>query len=55
VLDASFRDREVTIDGGHYAIRGLPSLPRPIQQPRPPILVGGGGRQILSVAADGRT
>lgn len=37
--------------GRHYAIDGLESFPKPFQRPRPPILVGGGGRRVLSVAA----
>ncbi len=37
-------------DGDHYRARGLEGLPRPVQLPRPPILVGGGGRAVLSLA-----
>jgi probable F420-dependent oxidoreductase len=51
VLDAFFTADEITIKGSHYAIHALPALPRAIQRPRPTILVGGGGRQVLSVAA----
>jgi alkanesulfonate monooxygenase SsuD/methylene tetrahydromethanopterin reductase-like flavin-dependent oxidoreductase (luciferase family) len=29
--------------GKHYAVRDLPNLPRPVQQPRPPVHVGGAG------------
>jgi probable F420-dependent oxidoreductase len=41
----------VTFDGEHYRIRDLETLPRPIQKPRPPIMVGGRLRRTLSVAA----
>lgn len=37
--------------GRHYTISGHPGTPLPAQRPRPPILVGGGGRRILSLAA----
>jgi probable F420-dependent oxidoreductase len=41
----------VESSGPHYPVRGLPGLPRPRQQPHPPLLVGGGGRRILTLAA----
>lgn len=37
--------------GHHYRVRGLTGTPRPIQQPAPPLSIGGGGRKILSLAA----
>lgn len=37
--------------GTHYQVSGLDGLPKPVQQPRPPILVGGGARRMLSLAA----
>ena len=36
--------------GRHYTVTGHPGTPLPVQRPRPPILVGGGGRRILSLA-----
>ena len=36
--------------GRHYTVTGHPGTPPSAQRPRPPILVGGGGRRILSVA-----
>lgn len=41
----------VDYDGSHYRLRGAVSTPRPVQRPRPPILVGGGGAGLLAVAA----
>jgi probable F420-dependent oxidoreductase len=38
-------------DGVHYRLRGAVCAPRPVQRPRPPILVGGGGPGVLAVAA----
>ena len=37
--------------GAHYRGRGLEGRPRATQQPRPPILIGGGGRRVLALAA----
>ena len=39
-----------SFSGRHYTVTGHPGTPRPVQRPRPPILVGGGGRRILTLA-----
>jgi len=36
--------------GHHYTVTGHPGTPLPVQRPRPPLLIGGGGRRILSLA-----
>jgi probable F420-dependent oxidoreductase len=36
--------------GRHYTVTDHPGTPLPVQRPRPPILVGGGGRRVLSLA-----
>ncbi len=36
--------------GRHYTVTLHPGTPLPAQRPRPPILVGGGGRRILALA-----
>lgn len=43
-------DGPFTFDGKHYRVRALDGDPRPIQDPLP-VQVGGGGRRILSLAA----
>jgi alkanesulfonate monooxygenase len=30
-------------DGRHYQLKDCPALPKPVQQPHPPLIVGGGG------------
>jgi probable F420-dependent oxidoreductase len=40
-----------TVDGQHYRVRGHAVHPRPVQRPRPPMLIGGHGRQLLALAA----
>ena len=37
--------------GPHYAVASAAIGPRPVQRPRPPILVAGSGRRLLSLAA----
>jgi F420-dependent oxidoreductase-like protein len=31
--------------GSHYTVTGSPALPKPVQRPRPPILIGGAGQR----------
>ena len=50
-LDALWADGPATVEGEHYRITGLDGRPKPVQRPRPPLLVGGGGRRVLSIAA----
>ncbi|MBA2518551.1 MAG: TIGR03621 family F420-dependent LLM class oxidoreductase [Chloroflexia bacterium] len=37
--------------GKHYQITGLEGAPKPVQQPHPPLYIGGGGKRLLSFAA----
>lgn len=37
--------------GTHYTVSGYDGRPKPVQRPCPPILIGGGGKRVLSVAA----
>lgn len=39
-------------DGEHYSIRAYDALPKPVQQPHPPILIGGGGKRLLTLAGE---
>lgn len=44
---------EETVDhaGEHYTVRGAKVLPRPLQRPHPPLMIGGGGPRVLRLAA----
>jgi len=44
-------EESVTFAGQHYRLNQLDALPRPIQKPRPPIMLGGRQRRMLSLAA----
>ncbi|GAA3337676.1 LLM class F420-dependent oxidoreductase [Amorphoplanes nipponensis] len=36
---------QYTFTGRHYQVTDSPALPKPVQSPRPPIIVGGGGKK----------
>ena len=43
---------EFSFDGTYYSLSGSPALPKPVQRPRPPVLIGGDGqRQTPRLAA----
>jgi probable F420-dependent oxidoreductase len=50
VLEALFGEDPVEFAGRHFTIAGLTGRPTPVQRPHPPIMIGGGGRRLLSVA-----
>jgi probable F420-dependent oxidoreductase len=50
IIRGLFEDKPVDFVGEHYTITGLNGLPKPIQSP-PPVLIGGGGKRMLSIAA----
>lgn len=41
-----FASPRTTFAGKHYTVNDLPNLPGPVQQPRPPIHIGGAGRKL---------
>lgn len=51
ILKGLLAGERVTLTGRYYAIAELPGRPYPVQRPHPPILIGGGGRRTLSLAA----
>ncbi len=51
IMRSAFGGEPFDFVGEHYAITGYTGLPRPIQTPCPPILIGGGGKRVLSYAA----
>lgn len=51
VLKGLFADGPFTFAGEHYTITDHDALPKPRQRPHPPIVVGGGGKRVLSIAA----
>ncbi|MBF6606401.1 MAG: TIGR03621 family F420-dependent LLM class oxidoreductase [Chloroflexi bacterium] len=51
VIRGLFGPDPVSFQGRHYRIAGLDGLPKPVQQPHPPFMIGGGGPRILAFAA----
>jgi len=51
VLKLLWTGERIDFDGEHYRLRGAVCAPAPVQRPRPPILVGGGGPGLLAIAA----
>src|SRR5271166_1089006 len=41
-------DGPYSFAGDHYTVTEHHLRPRPVQQPRPPLIIGGGGRRVLS-------
>jgi probable F420-dependent oxidoreductase len=51
VMKGLFSEGQVTFEGKHYTVTELDGLPKPVQRPWPPFLIGGGGKRVLTVAA----
>ena len=51
ILDQLLGGDDTTFAGDHYRLAAHRAWPAPTQRPRPPILVGGNGRQLLRLAA----
>ena len=51
VLKGCFAEGPFSFVGDHYAITDYDAYPKPVQKPHPPILIGGGGRRTLTLAA----
>jgi probable F420-dependent oxidoreductase len=51
ILKGLLAGERVTFTGRHYRVTGHTIHPRPIQRPHPPILIGGNGRRLLTLAA----
>ena len=52
IVSRSFTEDAFSFKGRHYQLQDLRALPKPVQQPRPTLLVGGGaGPKSLALAA----
>lgn len=52
ILRGLFGPDPLTFRGNHYAVTDLDGIPQPAQPGGPLIMVGGGGRRLLSMAAE---
>lgn len=51
IIKGLLGDGAVDFAGRHYTITGLEGFPKPAQKPRPPIVIGAGGKRMISIAA----
>jgi len=50
VIKGLFGLDSLSYSGKYYQISDLDGLPKPVQSPHPPVLIGGGGRRVLELA-----
>jgi len=50
VLRAFWAGEQMAVEGEHVHVTGFAGLPVPVQQPGPPIMIGGGAPKILGLA-----
>lgn len=51
LIKRAFAEETIDHEGEHYTLRGFSLIPRPVQRPWPPLVIGGGGRRVLELAA----
>ncbi|MGA0879097.1 MAG: TIGR03621 family F420-dependent LLM class oxidoreductase [Ilumatobacteraceae bacterium] len=51
IIKAAMGPEPFSHAGEHYSITDYNGTPKPMQSPCPPILIGGGGKRVLSIAA----
>jgi len=50
IIKQAFTQEMVNLSGKYYTISEMKGLPRPVQKPHPPIMMGSGGKRMLSIA-----
>jgi probable F420-dependent oxidoreductase len=51
ILKAHLEGGPIDFKGESFQLSGFEGAPRPVQTPRPPIMIGGGGKRVLGIAA----
>jgi F420-dependent oxidoreductase-like protein len=51
IVHRLWSDERVDFGGVHYTLEEAPAQPKPLQQPHPPLLVGGGGQRGTTIPA----
>jgi len=51
IIKGLLQGDQVTFAGRHYQVAGHTIAPLPVQKPHPPILIGGNGERLLTLAA----
>jgi F420-dependent oxidoreductase-like protein len=47
IIRGMFTQSKTTLHGKHYCVTDAMGLPEPLQQPHPPIMIGGAGKNVL--------
>jgi probable F420-dependent oxidoreductase len=55
IIKSYLRGESVTFAGQHYTVTAMPAQPAAIQRPHPPLLMGGSGKRMLTLAAQEAT
>lgn len=50
LLRACFGEGEVNLEGQHVRATGFEAVPKPVQRPMPPLMIGGGSPRVLGIA-----
>jgi probable F420-dependent oxidoreductase len=51
IIKSFFAGGSVSFSGAYYKVDGIEAWPAAVQKPHPPIVLGGGGRRMLALAA----
>lgn len=51
IIKGLLKGEQVAFAGRHYRVTGHTIFPLPVQRPHPPMLIGGNGRRLLTLAA----
>ena len=51
IIKGTMGEGAFSFSGDHYTVTNYDGLPKPAQKPGPPVLIGGGGKRVLSIAA----
>ena len=51
IIRSAMTGEKFSFSGAHYKVNDYASAPLPVQRPCPPILIGGGGKRVLTLAA----
>jgi F420-dependent oxidoreductase-like protein len=47
IIKRLWTEKQVSFDGQHYKLENAFCEPKPLQQPRPPFMIGGGGEKLM--------
>ena len=51
IIKRAMADGPFSVSGRHYNVNNYEGFPKPLQRPHPPVLIGGGGKRVLTYAA----